>query len=384
MKFDYSADISSLYIHWPFCPYRCRFCPFVAMAGHDNYMGQYHEALMREIRLFGDNYSGQKRLETIYLGGGTPSTWPNELLLDTFGTLNSVFFLDKSCEITIEVNPGTVNKEQLALWRELGINRLSIGVQSLNDTVLRDLGRYQTAKDVKNLMGQVGDYFENISIDCIIGLPGVDSNEWKEQMRSIVAWPISHISLYFLSIHEETRLYGDLKRGTVTLPNEDEIIDQYYWTIDFLAQHGLKQYELSSFARLGYESRHNMAYWDRKSYKGFGLGAWSYDGKKRFQNQKSLLPYMEGIHREDDITDYVETLSPEQVRLEEIMLGLRQAKGVSKKELFAGRSDKEKDCLVVKVSLLKSAKILVEREGRLILTPAGLLVENRVATELSG
>ncbi len=382
MSYDFSADTQSLYLHWPFCPYRCRFCPFVAMFGHEQYMGEYHAALQQEIAIFAKKYTGNRTIRTLYLGGGTPSTWPNNLLLDTFGTLKSEFVLNKSSEITIEVNPGTVTRRQVVLWRGVGINRVSVGVQSLNDLVLQNLGRYQTAAQVQALIPQLATHFDNISVDLILGFPGVLPNEWKKQLAQIVAWPLTHLSLYFLSLDPFTRLERDVRMGTCVLPAEQEVLETYYWSIDFLVRQGFEQYEISNFARPGYESLHNRAYWERKTYKGFGLGAWSYDGVSRVQNRKSLLPYMHGIQRGDDITEYSERLTPEQVRLEKIMLGLRQTRGVCTEDLMADRSIRQQETVQNTIARLVQEQLLVECAGRIFLTPAGYAVENSVAVAL--
>src|SRR5436190_24067627 len=147
MHYDISSQTNSLYIHWPFCPYRCHYCPFVALASHDSFMERYHYALTKEISNFGNNYDHKISLNTIYFGGGTPSTYPDNLLLDMFGILEEFFIFDKNTEITIEVNPGTVRPEQLQLWKNVGINRMSVGVQSLNDEELKKLNRLQKASD---------------------------------------------------------------------------------------------------------------------------------------------------------------------------------------------------------------------------------------------
>jgi oxygen-independent coproporphyrinogen-3 oxidase len=197
VTYNVASETRSLYLHWPFCPYKCHFCPFVAIASHDQYMERYHHALLKEIEQFSGNYTGSRLIETIFLGGGTPSTYPPPLLLDTFGTLIRMFTIVPHAEITIEVNPGTVNEEKLQTWKKAGINRLSIGVQSLNDGVLKNLNRHQTASSVLQLLEIASPLFENISVDLILGLPDVSPDEWKQLIQTIVTWPIKHVSVYF-------------------------------------------------------------------------------------------------------------------------------------------------------------------------------------------
>ena len=197
-SYNTQIQTKSLYIHWPFCPYRCHYCPFVAMAGQDNFMEQYHNALTNEINAYAQKLSNTPQIDTIYFGGGTPSTYPSELLLDTFGILKNTFIIGQNTELTLEVNPGTVDDGQVKFWRELGINRMSVGVQSLNDAVLQKLNRHQKASDVVELLDHAFEYIENISVDVILGLPGVSADEFKKTLQKLTSWPIKHISMYML------------------------------------------------------------------------------------------------------------------------------------------------------------------------------------------
>jgi oxygen-independent coproporphyrinogen-3 oxidase len=383
VRYNQKADTKSLYIHWPFCPYRCHFCPFVALAGHEQFMGRYNRALCREIESFLETYEGPGELDTIFLGGGTPSTYPDNLLLDMSGTLRKVFSLKKEGEFTIEINPGVVKKEQLNVWRTVGINRLSIGVQSLKDHVLQKLNRQQTSADVYRLLSYAPNYFSNISVDIILGLPGVSNEEWKQLVRTVVIWPITHISVYFLTVHENTQLYFKVQANRLELPSDDTVIDLYYWTIDHLRAHGFEQYELSNFAKAGYESRHNMVYWDRKPYKAFGLGACSFDGTNRFQNEKSLMRYIECAERGEDTTTFYETVTSEQAHLETLMLGLRSRSGVQWQDALKNLSESKQQRLRQRVTLLKENALLREEDNCLFLTRAGLVIENEILTQLT-
>ncbi|MCX5922496.1 MAG: radical SAM family heme chaperone HemW [Candidatus Dependentiae bacterium] len=383
MLYNHAADARSVYLHWPFCPYKCHFCPFVALASHDQFMGRYHNALTKEIKDFGALFQSKLPLETLYIGGGTPSTYPDDLLLDTFAILKDIWTFDESCEVTIEVNPGTVRVEQLSLWKALGINRLSIGVQSLKDPVLKKLNRHQSAQDVFTVIDQAKDHFDNLSVDFILGLPEVSSADWRDLIQQAVTWPIKHISIYFLMVHEDTPLYFGVKKKAITLPCDDEVVDLYYWTIDYLAQHGFDQYEISNFARAGYESKHNSMYWDRKPYKAFGLGACEFDGTMRLQNQKNLGKYLDGVERGEDITVFSETLSSEQVYLERVMLGLRRSQGVSYQDLMENLSEQRQHDVRAKIAYLQASDFVMERSGRLLLTPKGLAVENDIVVKLS-
>ncbi len=383
MPYNPQVATRSVYLHWPFCPYKCHFCPFVALASHDSFMERYHQALVKEIEQFGQTYKGSRELDTIFFGGGTPSTYPDDLLLDTFDTLKKVFSFSKNIEVSIEVNPGTVHSGQLAVWRDVGINRLSIGVQSLKDQVLQKLNRLQSARDVHALLAEAPQYVENLSVDLILGLPGVTPTEWKELINKAVHWPIKHISVYFLTVHEDTPLYFKVHTNRVTLPGDDEMVELYHWTVDALAAHGFERYELSNFAKPGYESRHNTVYWERKPYIAFGLGACSFDGERRFQNDKNLMNYLEGIEKGIEVVSFSEELSPAQIQLEKLMLGLRRKVGVSCEDLLAHFSQKQRDSFLKTVIRLKEKKLLTEQEGKLLLTTDGMVVENEIIAQLS-
>lgn len=383
MSYSCQGTTRSLYIHWPFCPYKCHFCPFVAIAGQDRFMERYNAALLKEIDLFVKATPAKLALDTIFLGGGTPSTWPDTLLLDTFGTLRKEFNFNEHIEVTIEVNPGTVRPEQFAVWKTAGINRLSIGVQGLKDSVLNNLNRKQSKEDVLWVLQNAHKHFDNISVDLILGLPDVSELEWKELLAQVVQWPIKHVSIYFLTVHEETPLYYRVQKQDVTLCSDDHMVDLYQWSIDYLQQHGLLQYEISNFARAGYRSRHNSVYWERKPYKAFGLGACSFDGSSRFQNQKQLIKYLTDIDNNKDVTMFCETLTSEQVHLERIMLGLRRSEGINIDELMENVSATKQDQFKQTIDLLHENNFLYKKNNRIVLSPAGLAVQNDIAARLS-
>lgn len=383
MHYDISANTRSLYIHWPFCPYRCHYCPFVALASHDPFMERYHNALVKEIKEFGTSYPEKLSLDTIYFGGGTPSTYPDHLLTELFAVLNEYFIFSENTEITLEVNPGTVRFEQLALWKKLGINRISIGVQSLNDDVLQKLNRLQKASDVYSLLDSAPHYFDNISVDVILGLPGVSTAEWENLLATIVTWKISHISMYVLEVHDSTPLFFNIKSKKVTLPCDDDVINAYYWSREILASHGFVQYEVSSFARMGKESRHNTTYWERKPYRGFGLGACSFDGISRLQNEKNLMKYLQSIEQNDYKPIFAETLTQNQIYTEKVMLGLRRIKGVCWEEISSDLNDEQRKKIRLTIDILQQKNLIIENNGHLQLSPAGLVVENEIITQLS-
>jgi len=345
-------------------------------------MGQYHKALTKEIEAYHAALPGRPTIQTLYFGGGTPSTYPEDLLLDMFGTLNRVSLFDSGIEITLEVNPGTVTKEKIKLWRQLGINRLSIGVQSLKDSALQKLNRLQTTQDVYEVVYAAEGIFENVSMDLILGLPEVSAAEWRAQLKKMVRWPITHLSIYFLMVHEFTPLYYQVQKKEVHLPVDEQTVELYHWTIDFLAAHGFTQYEISSFAREGFQSKHNRAYWQRQPYKGFGVGAWSFDGECRYRAHKSLMRYMQGIEQGQNVVGFSEALGPEQVALEELMLGLRQTKGLPIAYLLERIAHKKRDEVIAQIEAYAQQGMLRKHKDMVRLTPAGLAVEQEVISQL--
>jgi len=353
------------------------------MASHDHFMEQYHVALCSEIQKSAQPHYKQYPIKTLFLGGGTPSTYPENLLLDMFGILNKVFAFESDAEITIEVNPGTVTREKMNVWKECGINRLSIGVQSLNDEVLKKLNRHQKASDVVWLIEHASDVFPRLSIDLILGLPGISEAEWKKLILTVVKWPIKHLSVYFLTVHEDTPLYFKVQTNRVTLVPDDTMIDLYTWTRNTLEDAGFIQYEISNFAVPGFESIHNKNYWNHSTYKGFGLGACSFDGESRFQNIKNLTTYCKNIEESQDVTLSYETLTQQQLWLEKLMLGLRQRQGIKLDLLTEHLSPLQQEKFAHTIAVLCTAALVECADNEARLTPAGLALENEVILKLS-
>lgn len=382
-QYDPVVDTEYLYLHWPFCPYKCSFCPFVAFAGVDHFMEQYHQALCQEINFFKRHNNTKNTIKTIFIGGGTPSTYPDKLLLDMSGTIKETFNVAKDAEFTIEVNPGTVRVEQFAVWKQAGINRLSIGVQSLNDKALHKLNRHQSSESVYFLLEQASKHFENISVDIMLGLPNVSKKDWSDLIAKLVNWPIKHVSMYFLTVHENTMLYRGIAEGKVQLPLDDVVVDQYYWTVDKLKNAGFRQYEVSSFAKPGFESVHNQAYWERVPYRAFGVGACSFDGTVRYQNEKNLLKYLKLISSGCSAISFAEQLDFKQAWLEKLMLGMRRSKGVLISDLIKCLTNEQIIRFNEQLNLLEKTQFLQIKNGRLHLTPKGLSVENEIVVQLS-
>ena len=377
------------YIHWPFCKNKCHYCDFVALEKHEEFVKEYHGALMKEMESFFKK-NDQKKIpvKTVFFGGGTPSLYPLSLLEENIDQLFR--YLDRSTlqEMTLEVNPEGVTHEMLKAWKKLGFTRLSVGVQVLDDKVLKNLNRLQTAQDVFKLFDKIFDYGFDVSADLIIGLPGISKKEWWKTVHTVLQWPINHISIYFLTVHENTPLAHRIHKKELSAASDDEMVDLYQKTISLLERHGLKQYEISNFSTPSKESIHNMAYWQRKSYKGFGIGAASFYDEQRHVNQKNLTSYVrqweEGIVVEKGRSaPSIEVLTESQKRLERYMLGLRQTKGMSIKELMYQVDDpnKQRD-INYDLSWLQEEGFLVVDHDRVRLTPRGMVYENEIVTKL--
>ncbi|MCB9493681.1 MAG: radical SAM family heme chaperone HemW [Epsilonproteobacteria bacterium] len=374
-----------LYLHWPFCSKKCHYCDFVAFEQHEQFQDAYHTRLQQEVTSFANTFepAEHKPLKTIFLGGGTPSLYPLDWITELFATIKTNYNTTSLQEVTLESNPADIDEEKLDVWREIGINRLSIGVQSLDDTVLLKLNRRQRNKDVKNALHQAPKYFDDISIDLILGLPGVSEKTWWETLHQVVDWPINHLSIYFLTIHEKTPLYFKVQKGNVRLADDTSLVELYQDSIQFLEKYNFKQYEISNFARPGRESIHNQAYWNLKPYKGFGIGASSYDGSTRSINTNNLQKYLTIDKSGASTTSQsVEILNPEQKRLERFMLGLRQKKGMGLHDMLYYLDVSQHKHFLSRVKLLQDQELLEERNGIIALTTRGMTLENEVLLQL--
>lgn len=366
-----------LYIHWPFCSVKCHYCDFVALEQHEAYQDEYQQALLREISTFEPS---QGPVRTIFLGGGTPSLYPLPWITELFTTLRTHFDISGTQEITIETNPADIDEERLDTWRDLGINRLSMGVQCLDDDVLLNLGRRQRSTDVLRAMKIAPKYFDNISIDLILGLPGLSQDAWFNTLETVLQWPLKHISIYFLTIHEKTPLYFKVERGAIKPLDDDTMVDIYQKSVTMLESVGIMQYEISNFAREGFASLHNTAYWNRKPYRGFGLGSSSFNGTQRGVNEKNLQRYIASPRGNVPMTE--EILTQEQEALELLMLGLRQKIGMDLHSVVYLLSQSQKERFMTNVDELVKEGFLQNIHDKLCLTTKGMPLENEIIKRL--
>lgn len=316
----------SLYFHIPFCIKKCDYCAFYSLANQSEEVKQeYFEALLRQIEFLDTN----KHIKTVYFGGGTPPILGIERLCALIKAVKEKFVLTDNCEITVEINPKTVDLGALRALKAAGANRLSVGIQSSCDRILSLIGRIHTFENAKKCIADARSCgFKNISADIIFALPEQNEEEFKKSVTDIIATGVDHISAYSLQIEEGTPLY--LKRNVLHFPDEDKEEAQYSFLCDILKENGFSHYEISSFAKDGFESRHNLNYWACGEYFGFGAGAHSFYNGKRFSAVANVNEFIEKSYISLFApTDYeqAEILSHKELDEERIMLGLRTSKG---------------------------------------------------------
>ncbi len=316
---------SALYIHIPFCDHKCIYCDFYSIITSDN-ISSFLQSLKKEIKYYAENYSSNRIITSIFFGGGTPSLMQPEYLEEIISSIAENFTVSTEAEITMETNPGTVDKDKLQKFRSSGINRISIGVQSFNDDELKFLTRVHnsnTAIETLHIASEVG--FENISLDLIFNLPKQTKQIWLSNLKQAIQLPIKHISTYSLILERGTILNKMILDGKIKMQSDDHDADLYETTIDFLTQNGFYQYEVSNFTKPGYECKHNNAYWQYKDYLGLGTSAHSFVDGKRWWNYSSLKRYINEINTNGNAVANHEELSPEEFHNEYVMLALRSS-----------------------------------------------------------
>ncbi len=318
-----------VYIHIPFCKQKCFYCDFISFAGQEKMQERYIESLKKEINTWYEKIKDRDiEISTIYIGGGTPSCIDSEKIKEI---LELIKFKSKETSITIEVNPGTVTKEKLDDYIEAKIDRLSIGLQSSNNILLKEIGRihkYEDFLETYKLARKEG--FKNINVDLMIGLPNQTIGDIKETLQKIVELNPEHISVYSLIVEEGTQIEKMIKAGKLNLPDEELERNMYWFVKDYLELNGYIHYEISNFAKLGFESKHNLDCWKQKEYIGFGLAAHSYIGKKRFCNISKLEQYIENVENSNFDKNIIiqEVQTKEDMMKEYMILGLRKIEGI--------------------------------------------------------
>ena len=373
----------AIYIHIPFCVKKCAYCDFASYPGRMGQMGAYVDAVCREIRAQAA-FFGKRRVRSIFFGGGTPTLLTGAQLQKIMDALRSCFDIEETAEISMEGNPGTLTAEHLAAYRLAGVNRLSIGVQSMDDGLLAAIGRIHTgaqAKEAVRLAREAG--FENLNLDLMNGLPGQTPAQWEETLKEAIALAPEHLSCYSLILEEGTRLYEAVQAGeSAPLPDEDALDAMDGITARLLAQAGYDQYEVSNYAKAGCECRHNVVYWECESYLGIGCAAHGEMDGIRVEHTADFEEYLKTC---DDIAclNRKEGNNTREDRMfERAMMGLRQVRGMD-----AARFERDFGAApesVWKRTIPEMTRAgLMEREGaRLHLTRRGMQVMNGVLTAM--
>ncbi len=395
-----------LYIHMPFCVKKCEYCDFLSFPADTNTQIKYVHALLNEIRFYGEKMSGF-RVSTIYIGGGTPSWLEPELVTAVMEQIYKRFRVYEDAEISIECNPGTVTSAKLQAYKRAGINRLSIGLQSTNNTELKTLGRIHTYEQfLKTYELARNEGFTNINVDLMSGLPHQSAESFADTLQRVIRLKPEHISAYSLIIEKGTPFYEKYKfdmvrqeagMKTEELPTEDDTYKMLKLTQRVLAKAGYERYEISNYAKPGYECRHNVGYWTRENYLGLGLGAASLIDNVRYSNTRELYEYIEICHELTLLPP--EAFAPERgwfgsnlhteatvvsrkAQMEEFMfLGLRMTEGISRNEFEANFGMPIEAAYVQVLPELQAQKLIEKREGRVYLTDRGMDVANYVMAQ---
>ena len=402
-----------LYIHMPFCVKKCEYCDFLSFPADTNTQIKYVHALLNEIRFYGEKMRGF-RVSTIYIGGGTPSWLEPELVTAVMDQIYKSFQVYEDAEISIECNPGTVTAAKLQAYRRAGINRLSIGLQSTNNTELKTLGRIHTYEQfLKTYELARNEGFTNINVDLMSGLPHQSAESFADTLQRVIRLKPEHISAYSLIIEKGTPFYEKYKfdmvrqeagMKTEELPTEDDTYKMLKLTQRVLAKAGYERYEISNYAKPGYACRHNVGYWTRENYLGLGLGAASLIDNVRYSNTRELYEYIE-ICRELTFLP-PEVFAPEEgmdapergwfgsnlhteaavvnrkAQMEEFMfLGLRMPEGISRNEFETNFGMPIEAAYVQVLPDLQAQKLIEKREGRVYLTDRGMDVANYVMAQ---
>lgn len=368
--------INSLYIHIPFCIKKCIYCDFLSVPYDEALAMGYIDAMIKELELR-RNSAGV--LKTLYIGGGTPTTIPTLALIRLLKTIRDMFGTTPDAEITMEANPGTVTREMLRALSESGINRLSMGIQSFNDEELRLLGRiHDLSEALKSIAAARYAGFTKLSIDLIYGIPGQTLHSWAQTVSTAVEISPEHISAYELTPEKDTPLHELISAGKLGKPDEETILRMYSHAMDRFGEAGYDHYEISNFAKPGFQCRHNLNYWNRGQYLGIGAGAHSFVGNKRIRNTSDILKYIALVSQGSLPEEELLEISRTDAVKESIFLGLRKREGLDIGEF---REDLDTDLLKISDRLINEG-LLTSDGTHLALTREGIVISNTVITEL--
>ena len=367
------------YIHVPFCAHRCGYCDFTLIAGRDDLVGDYLRSLEREI--VNAKIPHGTPLKTIFFGGGTPTHPTPDEMKKLFQVTCQQFQFSSSTEFSVEANPLDLTDEKIELMADAGVNRVSLGVQSFSRQALKLLERDHSPEDISDVMNRLSRRFKNVSIDLIFGIPDQTMADWRDTLRRSIDLGPSHVSTYGLTFEKGTAFWARRERGNLVRVDEELERDQYAFAMEELAAAGFEQYEISNFAKFGYQCRHNHVYWNGDEYWAFGPGAARYLKGRRETNIRSVLGWLGRLERDESPVADSEELDVQHRARELVYLGLRRNAGVSR-EAFRERSGFELDDLYGRVIRKQTNLGLLDDDGsRICLTFEGRFVADRVVME---
>lgn len=368
----------SAYIHIPFCEHICYYCDFNKVFLEGQPVNEYVETLLEEMRIMMEKYPVAD-LETLYVGGGTPTSLSANQLDRLLAGAREILPFKEGKEFTVEANPGDLTREKLQVMKNYGVNRLSMGVQTFDNKLLKKIGRKHTAEDVYQTMSFLdAENFNNVSIDLIYALPGQTLEGYRQTLEQALALDLPHYSLYSLILENKTMFMNWVRQGRLELPDQETETRMFEETIEAMEKHGRHQYEISNFGLTGHESQHNLMYWNNDHYFGFGAGASGYLGNNRYRNKGPIQHYLRPLRQGELPILEKEELSKKNQIEEEMFLGLRKKMGISKKH-FRTRYQCSIESLYSTVLIeLEKEGLLVNDDERIYLTPKGIFLGNNV------
>lgn len=370
-----------LYIHIPFCVSKCKYCDFNSHKINLEEKVKYLEDLKEEMKLYKKEI-GDNEIDTVFIGGGTPSILTKEEIKLLFDNIKSNFKLKNNAEITMECNPGTLTVNKLKVMKECGVNRLSIGLQAVQNNHLKYIGRIHTYEEFEENYNQAKNVgFENINIDLMYALPNQKKEDWMESLEKVVKLNPTHISAYSLILEEGTELFNMYERNEFKLLDEDADIEMYEYTINYLKMHGYNQYEISNYAKEGFECKHNILYWKCENYLGLGVSASGYLNNTRYNNISDLDEYNKLIHSGKKPIEWQEKLSIKDEIEESIFLGLRMNEGIKFKMFYEKYDFNFEEEYKNEINKLKNMNLIEIRDGVLKLTQKGREISNSIFVE---
>ena len=369
-----------LYLHIPFCRSKCDYCDFFSLAGQDDRMNDYQKALLQQILETAPRTKKQV-VNSVYIGGGTPTWYGEKRLLEVIGAVKKRFTLSRDVEFTLEANPDSVDEKMLKRLRRAGVNRLSIGMQSACDKELAAVHRPHTFKQVELAVKAARDAkIKNLNLDLIYGLPGQTEHSWRASVEAALALEPEHLSCYGLTVEEGTPLARRVAEGE-QLPDDDQQAQRYLWTVKRLAQAGFEQYEVSNFSKTGCQSRHNLKYWMGRPYVGLGAAAHSDFGGCRYSFVRDLEGYIRGVLGDGKLVDEMDQIPRRERGSEYLMLRLRTTHGIEEWE-YRREYYMNFDPIAAKLAQFEQKGWVARTGRRWHFTPEGFLLSNRLIGEL--